>query len=339
MVRLLSAGAACVALSAALLVAFPSLGGAAPVGSPFSLQAGGAAGGYPLGGSGPKGVQIRFIDHASFQLGVLLKNRSKQQVTIVGVQTPEPINSLARQTRSAFTHYTPCKGPMMCPWLDDPRHPSSPKPLAVAPGHDVGVTLDYRLVSCLREKAGTTATGNSLVVSYRLAGHRSIEQQSFPIGASKLLLERPVGEACVPRPYSYIGLVGSFTTSPEHQPFPGSDGDTCTLSVARGLAFTSRQFFSRDQTLFRVEIRLPQYHGPGAYGSAAGGGRPLGPAKITVIGAFGLTSHTTFVDTHGEVSVTNAKPPLYGGRFRAVLSGHRRFFRAYGSWRCTTNYR
>jgi hypothetical protein len=319
-------------VATAVFAAAPATSG----GGPFALQPGGEAGGYPLGGSGPSGMQITFIERAGFQIGVLLKNVSKERLTIVSAQTPEPVGGLAIQVGAAFAHYTPCSGSVACPWLGDPRHPTSPKPLEVAPGHDVAVKLSYRLVSCVQAASATTASGNTLVVSFRLAGGRP-QQQSFPIGGDKLLLERPVGEACVPRPYSYIGFVGSFNTSPQHQTLPGSVGDTCSLSVARGLSFTSRRFFDRLQTVFRVEIQLPEFDGAGSYGVATGT-RVLGRARVTVIGAFGNTSYTTFVDTHGTVTVTKAAPPLYGGRFQAVLAGHHRFFRAYGSWRCTTNY-
>ena len=311
-------------IATAVFAAAPAASG----GGPLALQPGSEAGGYPLGTSGPSGMQITFIERAGFEIGVLLKNVSKQRLTIVDAQTPERIGSLATQVGAAFVRYTPCSGAIACPWLGDPRRPTSPKPLDVAPGHDVAVKLSYRLVSCLQAASATTASGNTFVVSFRLAGGPR-QQQSFPIGSDKLLLERPVGEACVPRPYSYIGLVGSFNTSPQHRTFPGSDGDTCSLSAARGLAFTSRRFFDRLQTVFRVEIQLPRFHGVGSYG----------PARIAVIGAFGNTSSTTFVDTHGTVTVTKAASPLYGGRFHGVLSGRHRFFHAYGSWRCTTNYK
>lgn len=302
---------------------------------PWVLQNGTESGGYPLGGGGPLGTEIRFIDRGSFWIGVLLRNTSKTRLTIVGAKTPEPAHSLAGQVGAAFAPYTPCPGDRLCPYLGDPRHPPSPAPLTVVPGHFVAVKLSYRLVGCTKALTSTTVSGDSLTVAYRV-GSGSLEQSSFSIGGAKLLLARPVGEACLPRPHSYIGLVGSFTTSPEHRALPGSDGDTCSLSVARGLSFRSREFFDRDQGLWRVEIHLPLFKGTGRYGAATGKSTVLGPAEITVIGAFGLHGHTTFIDRHGTVTLTKARPPVYSGRLDAVLFGHRRFFRTYGTWRCTT---
>jgi hypothetical protein len=331
------------ALLVACAVAAAVLGGVPPAASAsgrggglWALQNGSEAGGYPLGGSGPSGTQVKFIDHAGFWIGVLLKNSSKTQpLTIVGAKTAKPAQSLVSQVGVAFAPYTPCSGDRLCSYLGDPRHPPSADALAVAPGHFVAIKLSYKLVSCAQAASSTTASGNSLIVSYRLGGGR-VRQQAFPLGGAKLLLERPVGEACLPRPYSYIGLVGSFNTSPEHPTFPGSDGDTCSLSLARGLSFTSRQFFDREGIVWRVKIQLPQFDGVGSYGAPTAKAKVRGPAQITVIGGFGQTSYTTFVESHGTVTVTKAASSLYGGRFQAVLSGHHRFFRAYGNWRCTT---
>ncbi len=138
--------------------------------------------------------------------------------------------------------------------------------------------------------------------------------------------------ACLPRPFSYVGLVGSFTTSPEHKPTPGSDGDTCTKTGAGGLVFRSREFTDRSGTSFRIEIDLPRYRGVGSYDTA---GHTLGPASVTAIGAFGTPGPTTvFHDPNGTVTVTTTHGTMLGGRLTAVFSGHRRFFRAYGAWRC-----
>jgi hypothetical protein len=54
------------------------------------------------------------------------------------------------------------------------------------------------------------------------------------------------------------------------------------------------------------------------------------------LGGFGLHAWTVFHDPNGTVTVTTARGPTIGGRITAVFSGHRRFFRAYGAWRCTT---
>jgi hypothetical protein len=270
---------------------------------------------------------VRFIDRGSFWVGVLLRNASAdRRVTIVGAHTPEPVGSLVRQAGARFAPYTPCAGNRFCSFLGDPGHTPTPPPLTVAAHGFVGVKLDYRLVACAAAGASTTASGNSLIVSYRY-GTGPVQEQTLALGGAKLLLQRPTGIECVPRPYSHIGLVGSFTTSPAHGTVPGSDGDTCTKTTAGGLRFRSRLFMDRDQIEWRVAIDLPLLHGLGSYGRA----------EITVSGGFGNHSWTTFHDNNGTVTVTQAKGARFGGRFDVVLSGHRRFFRAYGAWRCTTH--
>jgi hypothetical protein len=323
-------------LVVAIGVGTPGSLAAAPPGGPFILQGGTEAGGYPLAGSGPNGTGVRFIDRGSFWVGVLLRNASAdRRVTIVGAHTPEPVGSLVRQTGARFAPYTPCTGNRLCSFLGDPRHQPVPPPLTVGAHRFVGVKLDYRLVTCAAAATSTTASGDSLIVSYRY-GTGPVQEQTLPLDGATLLLQRPAGIECVPRPYSHIGLVGSFTTSPEHGTVPGSDGDTCTKTAAGGLRFRSRLFMDRDQIEWRVTIDLPQLHGLGSYGRGDSKGTPLGRAEIAVSGGFGNHSWTTFHDNHGTVTLTQAEGALFGGRFDAVLSGHRRFFRAYGAWRCTT---
>ena len=94
----------------------------------------------------------------------------------------------------------------------------------------------------------------------------------------------------------------------------------------------------RGQIEWRVLIELPHLHGLGRYRRAGSKDATRGQAEITVSGGFGNHSWTTFHDNHGTVTLTEAKGALFGGRFEAVLSGHRRFFRAYSAWRCTTRF-
>jgi hypothetical protein len=194
------------------------------------------------------------------------------------------------------------------------------------------VKLTYQLVSCRQAAVSTTASGSTLVLSYR-DSHGQIATETVPLTYARLHLRPPAGVECLPRPYSHIGLVGSFTTSPGHKPIPGSDGDMCMRTTSGGLAFRSREFMDRSGVAFRIEINLPRYRGIGSYHRH---GQTLGPAEITALGGFGLHAWTTFRDDNGTVTVTTARRTTLGGRFTAVFSGHRRFFRAYGAWRCTT---
>jgi len=85
--------------------------------------------------------------------------------------------------------------------------------------------------------------------------------------------------------------------------------------------------------MFRVAIRLPRFTGLGSYGNTTGS---HGAAKVVATGGLGLHGWTTFTDNHGGVTVTDVRAGTITGRFNAVFSGHRRFFHAYGAWRCTT---
>jgi hypothetical protein len=218
----------------------------------------------------------------------------------------------------------------MCPW---PSTPTSTKPLTLRPHAEAAVKFNYQLASCAAAKAASAASGTALVLTYRY-GSGPAATESVPLDGARLRLQRPAGVECLPRPYSYIGLVGSFTTSPEHKPIPGSDGDMCSKTATGGLTFTSREFMDRSETTFQIEIRLPRYRGIGTCHRNA---KALGPAEVTAVGFFGTPGPTTiFHDLNGTVTVTSAHGTTIGGRLTAVFSGRRRFFRAYGSWRCTT---
>ena len=279
----------------------------------------------------PIGVTIRFIDRGSFWVAMLLRNTSPHPVTVVSARTPEPGDSLVRETGSAFSPYSPCSGMRLC-MFPPISPPPSTAPLTVAPGHYFSIKFNYRLVSCAAARGATTSSGGQLQVAYQTKGGRS-KEQTFALPSARLHLLRPAGIECLARPFSHIGLVGSFTTSPGHKPMPGSDGDTCTRTSAGGLAFQSRTFFDRLGTAFTVLINLPRFHGIGSYGQSHS--RSLGRAQVTARGGFGNGGFTTFVDNNSSVSVTTDHQRTVGGRFSAVFSGHRRFFRGYGAWRCT----
>ena len=315
-----------VAVAAALAAADSA---AASTPGPLALLGGSSSGGYPMAGGGPSGSMIRFIDRGTFWVALLVRNDSPRPVTLVGARTPEPLDSLIRQTRAGFSRYTPCTDGRLCHW---PSAPTSTKPLTLPPHTEAAVKLSYQLVSCAEAKASTTASASSLVLNYRYAAGSSA-REIVPLGYGRLHLERPAGIECLPRPYSYIGLVGSFTTSPEHKPTPGSDGDTCKKTAAGGLTFRSREFTERMGTAFVIELSLPRYGGIGSYHT---GGQTLGSATVTAIGEFGTPGPTTvFHDPNATVTVTTTHGSTLGGRLTAVFSGHRRFFRAYGAWRCT----
>lgn len=321
-----------VAVASAVIVAVaPPIAASA---GPLALLQSGSAGGIPAqAGSGPSGQNIRFIDQGTFWIALIVRNSSSQPVTLVSASTPEPSNSLVREKHAGFARYTPCSatGRGLCP--PPAIEATSTKPLTLRPHAEAAVMLSYQLVSCAAAKRASTASGSTLELTYQY-GNAPVTRESVPLGSARLRLERPAGMECLPRPYSYIGLVGSFTTSPEHKPIPGSAGDMCMKTATGGLAFTSREFMDRSGTMFQIAINLPRYRGAGTYQRD---GTSLGPAEVTAVGFFGTPGPTTvFHDPSGTVTVMTVHGTTLGGRFSAVFSGHRRFFRAYGSWRCTT---
>jgi hypothetical protein len=312
MTRLAAVGVAAIALGGASV---PSAGT-----GPLAVLGTVSSSGYPLAGGGPSGTSVRFIAGGTFWVAVLVRNRSAHPVTLIAARTPEPAQSLVRQTRAGFSTYKPCTGSIACVW---PSSPTSTRPLTLPAHGEAAVKLSYQLVSCAAAATGTTASSDALVLAYRL-GNGQVRQETGSLGGAHLLLQRPAGEACLARPFSHIGLVGSFTTSPGHLPIPGSDGDTCTRTAAGGLAFESREFMDRSGVEFRIELALARYHGLGGYSRAT----------VTAIGGFGLHSTTTFIDRKGTASIVTAGRRFLAGSFTAVFSGHRRFFRGYGAWRC-----
>jgi hypothetical protein len=309
----------------------------AAVSGPLVLAGGEGGGGPALGGMGPSGVTVRFIDRGRFFVGVLVRNGSSHTLTVVNAHVPEPPHSLVRQVGTRLGLVPPCNAHGLCDFGPTGADAARLRPVALTPGAEAAVQISYKLGSCAEVPHSSLATARVIEVSYK-DSHGVLQQQTLPIGGGLLHLQKPAGVECVPRPFSHIGLVGSFTTSPGHKPVPGSDGDTCTKSATGRLVFRSRLFTERSGVEFRVEIAFPHFVGKGLYETSTGHAS-LGPADVIVSGGFGDRGWTTFHGHPEMVTVTQAAAPLYGGRFQAVLSGHRRFFRAYGAWRCTTKLR
>jgi hypothetical protein len=322
---------------AGVTLALAVCGGAEASTGPLLTSDSVAGSGAALGSMGPAGVTIRFIDRGRFSVGVLLRNGSNKTVTVINAQTPEPPRSLVHQVGTRLAPFAPCAGDRFCSLLPSGADAARLRPVTLAPGAEVGVQLNYQLGACKDVPLGSLATAHLLDVRYEYR-HGSSRQQTIPLGRGRLFLQKPAGVECVPRPYSHIGLVGSFTTSPGHKPVPGSDGDTCTKSATGKLLFRSRLFTDRSGIQFRVEIALPHFVGRGVYATSRTRAR-RGLATVIVSGGFGIRSQTSFHGNPSVVTVRKAAGSLFGGRFTATLSGRRRFFRAYGAWRCTTKLR
>lgn len=183
---------------------------------PLLLTGSVAGGGAEIASMGPSGVTIRFIDRGRFFVGVLLRNGSSHTLRVINVNTAEPANSLVRQVGTRLAPVTPCKGRMFCSFLPSGADAVRLRPVTLAPGAQVGVQLNYRLGSCSDVPLTSLATARVLDVRYE-DSQGARRRQTFPIGGASLFLRKPAGVECVRRPYSHIGLVGSFRTSPGHK--------------------------------------------------------------------------------------------------------------------------
>jgi hypothetical protein len=301
---------------------------------PFELDLSTGASGLPLLGSYRDGMGVRFVEHGTFWIETGIRNTSGETITVLDAHTPEPPRSIVRQVGTRLGLTPECTlGPCDLTPRDIDERPLHP--VEVPSDAELGIRLHYKLGTCSDVPHATFDSADTLVVDYRDAAG-GVQQQTFSLGRLRLMLGRPQGVDCVPRPFSHLGLVGSFTTSPGHLPVPGSDGDTCVRDGSGTLRYTSRYFESREGIRWRVEIVLPRFAGKGTYKSSARVAR-TGPVDVIVSGSFGSGPGPSVFHGHpGIVTVTQATGRLYGGRLDATLSGKRRFFSAYGAWRCTT---
>jgi len=341
------------------LLVVAGCGGVRQSGAPFMKSDSLEAGGWPVLGSAPSGLALRFIEGGRFGIGLVLHNSSGRTVTVVDARTPVPPRGLVHQvgTRLVSWNPPPCGGHYGCPayaFLRSSFGAVRPAPLSVAPGEGVGVQLNYQLDSCSAVPFASAAAVQDLEVDYRY-GQETLRRETLPLGSGRLRLRLPAASDCVRRPHSRIALDGSFATSSAWT-IPGSNtvtctraaagtlqctgGDTCTRTAAGGLLFRSGLYESPGKPAVRVAIKLPRFAGKGLYRTLSKPARGLGPARVLVSVGIGLHGWTTFPASTSVVTVTKAAGSTFGGRFHATLIGPKGMpFRAYGAWRCTTTRR
>jgi hypothetical protein len=321
----------CLALAAATL-ALAGCGSSAPGGPPFALTGGVSSGGWPALASGPEGVTLRFIERTRFGIGIALRNRSRQTLTVVDVRVLEPPHTLVHQVGTRLVPWNPpvCSGSHSCPVTTFFR-PSyggrRPTPVTVPPKLAVGVQLNFRLGSCRAVPFASRASPRLIVVDYR-SGNGRLRHQTLALGSARPRLRMPQPGDCARRPHSHIGVSGAYATSSDWT-IPGSNGDSCRHTAAGWLHFRSREYLFPRRPAVRVVIRIPHFRGPGLYYSA----------QVAVVVGIGLHGWTVFRAALSLVSVKQSGPTTFGGRFRATLVDRNgRPFRAYGAWRCTTRF-
>jgi hypothetical protein len=277
------------------------------------LTGGTLSGGYPVTGSGPTGVHLRYIANQPFGIAVFLKNRSGGSVVVEDVRAVEPPQTLVHQIGVRLHAWKPpaCPRGASCPFRAPPFGPftpASPRPVRVRPGAQTAVELDFRLGACSELPFASPSDPASIDVRYRTGGRQLHE--ILPLGGARPVLRFPKPVDCVPRPHSDIAITGPWATGSTWT-MPGSAGDTC-----RDGTFTSRTYVRGAGPMVYVRIR---------------------PATRTVDVVVGIGVHgwTTFHSRYAVVTTTRTGRSDYGGRFHATIVGRRgTTFRAYGAWRC-----
>jgi hypothetical protein len=173
--------------------------------TPFGKDASVAAGGYPVLGSGPHGLTLRYVPDQPFGVGIVLRNRSSAPVTIVDVRTVEPLGTLVHQIGLRLVPWNPppCTGNHSCParvFLRPPYTAMRAAPLAVGPGRGVGVQLNFRLGGCAAVPFAVDASPRAIDLVYR-AGGKTLRER-LALGDARPVLQFPRPSDCPPRPPS-----------------------------------------------------------------------------------------------------------------------------------------
>jgi hypothetical protein len=221
-------------------------------------------------GGGPDGQRVRFLPHARFALGLVLRNTSHAPVVLTAADVVEPPRTLVRQVGALFHGFTAtacsagsCPAPTFRIGSGKSKHP---RPFRVAPGRLVGVELDFRLGSCADVLHASSTPISRLRVVYRSRGI-AVRQHVFVLGSDSLRLRMPKPEDCTfPRSTLFVNDPSHIGTS-YYFTLPGSRGDVCT-NTGHGLVFRSRAYKNNDRRPERVEIRFPHFAGTGSYRDA-----------------------------------------------------------------------
>lgn len=331
---------ACLALAAAVLVAVTGCGAGNDhkLAAPFRKGDLKEAGGWAVLELGPHGTVLRFVPHTSFGIGLTLRNRSKKQITVLGVQAIDPPGGLVQQrgTRLVAWNPPPCTGSHSCPALGflrapyDSRHA---KPLSVAPGRQVAVQLNFAVAGCARVPAATPGAARQIAVSYTTASGGT-QSQVLSLGGSRLRLRMPSARDCAPRPKSTIAVEGPYAAGSDWT-IPTSSGDSCTIARSGGLTFSSRLYEAPKDPAVRIVIRLPRYAGVGLYRSVGRPAASRGSALVAADVGVGIHGRQTFRSRTAVVTVRRVTPSSIRGRFHATIVGYRHeTFRAFGAWAC-----
>jgi hypothetical protein len=328
------------ALAAAVLLAAAGCGAGRDqrLVAPFSKGDGTEAGGWAVLELGPPGIVLRFVPRTTFGIGITLRNRSKERITVLAVRAVDPPGSLVQQrgTRLLAWNPPPCTGNHSCPaagFLRPPFGARQAKPLTVAPGRQVGVQLNFAVAGCESVPSATPGAAQQIDVSYATGTGRP-RSQVLSLGSSRLRLRMPSARDCAPRPKSTITVEGPYATGSDWT-IPTSSGDSCTIAPNGGLTFSSRLYETSSRPAVRVVIHLPRYTGAGLYRSVGRSAASRGPADVAAVVGIGIHGWQTFRSHTAVVTVRRATKSSIRGRFHATIVGFRQAtFRTFGAWAC-----
>jgi len=309
-----------------------------PVRAPFAKVSFTEAGGWAVMGSGPSGISLRFVPSTTLGIGIVLRNRSQANVTLLGVDALSAPTGLVQQQGTTLAPWNPpgCPGTRSCPpvgFLRQPYRAVRPAPVSIKPHGEVAVQLNFRMLGCDALPLAAVGAPDRIDVSYRV-GSGSVSSEELPLGSAKLNLRMPSARDCLPRPTSTIAVEGPYATG-SGWTMPTSGGDSCTRTAAGALVFASRVYLAPQKPMVRIWLRLPHFRGRGLYRSLPGPATALGPARVTAVVGIGLHGWQHFHSSAAVVSVRRETAKTISGRFRATIVGYRRAtFRAFGAWRC-----
>lgn len=329
-------------LLAAVLAVAVATAACGPHGStvrdPFRRAAFTEAGGWGVMASGPQGVTLRFVPKTSLGLGIVLRNRTGEKVTLLDVRAPSPPGALVQQVGTLLRAWNPppCPGTRSCPPLGFLRPPYSGNrlaPVTVRAHGEAAVQLNFRMSGCDAVPLAAPGAPARIDITYRLGSSR-ISFQQLSLGPSRLLLRMPSRRDCLPRPKSAIAVEGPYATG-SGWTMPTSSGDSCTRTASGSLVFASRVYLAPQKPMVRIWFRLPRFRGVGLYRSVPGPAGALGPAHVTAVVGIGIHGWQHFHSSAAVVNVRRQTAKTVAGRFHATIVGYRHStFRTYGAWRC-----
>src|SRR5438874_8052929 len=75
--------------------------------APFAKTGGTEAGGWAVLGLGPRGTTLRFVPETRFGIGIVLRNRTREEVTLLDVRAMDPPRSLVQEQGTTLLDWNP----------------------------------------------------------------------------------------------------------------------------------------------------------------------------------------------------------------------------------------